>query len=173
MQPFKPSRAIAQWSNRSDQRSNSNLSVRDQLDRLRIFPAEAQEPCSRICRETTFCSGSVTCGVMLPTSVTVPPLRTASTAAETVSSRPPLPAPDPRRAPVGQPKNLRTIRTGSKNRHIRARFLGQLQPRGIHIRNQDREHPAARAACKISNPIIPAPITSVVSPPLRSETATA
>ena len=40
-------------------------------------PAEAQEPCRRIWRDTTFCSGSVICGEMLPMSVTVPPLRVA------------------------------------------------------------------------------------------------
>ncbi len=51
-------------------------------------PAEAQEPCSRIWRVTTFCSGIDTSGEMLPTSATVPPLRVQSIAAATVSGRP-------------------------------------------------------------------------------------
>src|ERR1039458_1643992 len=46
------------------------------------------DPCSRIWRETTFCSGNVTCGARLPTRVTVPPLQTQSIALVTVSSRP-------------------------------------------------------------------------------------
>src|SRR5207244_7893828 len=51
-------------------------------------PAEAHDPCSRICRVTTFCSGRVTSGEMFPTSTTVPPLRTLSIAAPTVSFLP-------------------------------------------------------------------------------------
>src|SRR5438552_1961457 len=48
-------------------------------------PAEAHDPCSRIWRVTTFCSGRVTSGEMLPTRMTEPPLRTLSIAAATVS----------------------------------------------------------------------------------------
>ena len=50
-------------------------------------PLEAQDPCRRIWRVTTFCSGMETSGARLPTSVTVPPLRVQSIAAATVSGR--------------------------------------------------------------------------------------
>ena len=43
-------------------------------------PFEAHEPCSRICRDTTDCSGNSIFGDTLPTSVTAPPLRTPSMA---------------------------------------------------------------------------------------------
>ena len=48
-------------------------------------PAEAQEPCRRIWRVTTFWSGRLTLGAMLPTRTTVPPLRVASIEAATAA----------------------------------------------------------------------------------------
>ena len=51
-------------------------------------PEEAQEPCRRIWRVTTFCRWILTSGAMLPTSVTVPPLRTESMLSAMVSVRP-------------------------------------------------------------------------------------
>src|SRR5215469_6614276 len=47
-------------------------------------PAEAQDPCSRICRVTTFCRLIVASGAIFPTSTTLPPFRTLSIAAATV-----------------------------------------------------------------------------------------
>src|SRR5258708_781371 len=51
-------------------------------------PADAHDPCNRICRVTTFCSGSVVFGDIFPTRTTVPPFRTLAIAAFTVSFRP-------------------------------------------------------------------------------------
>ena len=128
-------------------------------------PEEAHDPCKRICRETTFCSGKVTSGEMLPISVTVPPLRTQSMAAETVS--------------VAADGFKGYIHADSASQLFTSRSYRSPEPSRIHLlpacasfrrvastsATKTREHPAAFAACSVSSPIMPAPITSAVSPP--------
>src|SRR5229473_4177682 len=125
-------------------------------------PAEAHDPCSRICRVTTFWSGRVTSGEMFPTSTTVPPLRTLAIAAFTVSFRP-----------------TASIATSTPTPPVRCKICAitsvsasktSAAPKSFAIFNRvastsdtnTRLHPAARNACKVSTPIVPAPTTSAV-----------
>ena len=126
-------------------------------------------PCRRSWRVTTFCNGSVTWGVMLPMSVTVPPLRTESNGGLARSHcGQQLRGPGRRRAA----RERMTSRASScpERQHIGLRRVMRPAPGAWcrRRRRETREHPAARAACSVSRPIMPAPITSAVSPPRSS-----
>jgi hypothetical protein len=126
-------------------------------------PAEAQEPCNRIWRVTTFCRGMLTSGEMLPTSTTVPPFRTLSTDAVTVSV---LPTASTTASAPAPPVSCKTCAATSVSADKTAapRSCASFSREPSTSATKTREHPAARKAWAASNPIIPAPTTSAVLP---------
>ena len=153
-------------------------------------PDEAHEPCNRICRVTTFCSGSVTSGWMLPISVTVPPLRVQSIARGTVSFRPTASYARSTPRPAGQLRHFgNQFRAGSDAKshphpllwpasaashphrqsaraRIPARARGLQRQQADHAR---ADHQRRFAACGLRNPHSHAarPTRLQASPPRR------
>ena len=104
---------------------------------------------------------------MLPMSVTVPPLRVQSMAAATVSLRPTASEHDIDADAAGQLQDVVETRFVPECNVSSAPSLPrQFQPRCVDIRDQTRACIRRRARpASVSSPIMPAPITSAVSPP--------
>ena len=123
-------------------------------------PAEAHEPWRRTWRVTAFCSGKVTSGVILPTRVTVPPLRTEFTAARTVAS---MPTASTATSTPALFVRRRTWETKSSPVACRVSVaptsLASFKREASTSATYAVEQPAARRACRVSSPIIPAPRT--------------
>src|SRR5207249_3422492 len=123
-------------------------------------PAEAHEPWRRTWRVTAFCSGKVTSGVILPTRVTVPPFRTEFTAARTVAS---MPTASTATSTPALFVRRRTWETKSSPVACRVSVaptsLASFKREASTSATYAVEQPAARRACRVSSPIIPAPRT--------------
>src|ERR1039457_3990000 len=128
-------------------------------------PFEAHDPCTRICRDTTDCSGSSIPGDTFPTRVTAPPLRTAAIAVRMGSVAPthshatsaPRPSVSARIAPTA---SVAFGLIASVAPAARASFSRPSSGSTTIT----RLHPAFRAACMVTRPIIPLPTTTAVSP---------
>src|SRR6267154_2241882 len=125
-------------------------------------PADAHDPCKRICRVTTFCNGSVTSGEIFPTSTTVPPLRTLAIAAFTVSFRPTASIATSTPTPPVRCKICATTSAPASKTSAAPNSFAIFNRVSSTSETNTRLHPAARSACKVSTPIVPAPTTSAV-----------
>src|SRR6266436_3643400 len=125
-------------------------------------PADAHDPCSRICRVTTFCSGSVVSGEIFPTSTTLPPLRTLAIAAFTVSSRPTASIATSTPTPPVRCKICATTSLSASKTSAAPNSFANFNLVASTSDTNTRLHPEARSACKVSTPIVPAPTTNAV-----------
>ena len=125
-------------------------------------PAEAHDPCSRIWRVTTFCSGRVTSGEMLPTRMTEPPLRTLSIAAATVSFFPTASTAIPTPVPSVRCCTCPNISGPVGKTPVAPSSCARLSRVLSTSATNTREQLATRRACCTRSPIVPAPTTSAV-----------
>src|SRR5258708_897920 len=128
----------------------------------RYSPADAHDPCNRICRVTTFCSGSVVSGEIFPTSTTVPPFSTLAIAAFTVSFRPTASIATSTPTPPVRCKICATVSRSAERVSAAPNSFASFNRVASTSETNTRLQPAARSACKISTPIVPAPTTSAV-----------
>ena len=91
-------------------------------------------PATAVAFTTTFCNGSVTSGMMLPISVTVPPLRVQSIAPATVSFLPTASsARSTPRPSVSRITSATSSAPETMQHFVGANLPGQFQPRRIHV----------------------------------------
>ena len=164
VEALEPLRAVFQRSDGGDQRLHLDRAVGDQSMACGYSPDEAQEPCRRICRVTTFCRWKFTSGVMLPTSVTVPPLRTQSIAVAMVSVAAHGFEHDVDAVAAGECLRISRVSSAPDELSVSvgAEAARQLEAVASMSATKTREQPAARSACMVSRPIMPAPMTSAV-----------
>ena len=139
VETLEPCGPLVERGDGGDQRLHLNRAGREEFDGLRdIRRRRRRSLAGESGGETTFCSGSVTSGEMLPTRVTVPPLRTQSMAAATVSLRPTASRTTSTPLPLVSLQDLRRRDRFWKIRTVgRAEFLGHFQAGVVDVGDED------------------------------------